>query len=293
MKISIITATYNREKLLPVLYKSLIKNITDSAKLEWLIMDDGSTDSTEELVKKYIEENKVEIIYKKQINQGKMTAINNIIKYATGELLIELDSDDYLLDNAINTIVKRYNEIKEEDIYAMVFTRNIKSFKKFPKNNYKTKMFDIYFKECIYGDKTIVFINNIRKKYKYIVENGEKFSTEARMYHAIDKNYYVIGFNDNIVGGEYLSDGYTKNKLSMFKNSPKGFYNYFKEIFDMNLKGMNFNKRLYVIKHYILFGYLTKSKMNLKNVKGLFNKFLYIVLYIPGVFKTAKLFKNV
>ena len=47
MKISILTATYNRAKHLSKLYESIVDNITSSLQIEWLIMDDGSTDETE------------------------------------------------------------------------------------------------------------------------------------------------------------------------------------------------------------------------------------------------------
>ena len=50
MKISILTPTYNREKLLPNLYNSLVQNIKDEIEIEWVITDDGSTDQTETLV---------------------------------------------------------------------------------------------------------------------------------------------------------------------------------------------------------------------------------------------------
>ena len=53
MKISILTPTYNRKKLLPNLYNSLIQNMKDGIEIEWIITDDGSTDQTEALVNKW------------------------------------------------------------------------------------------------------------------------------------------------------------------------------------------------------------------------------------------------
>ena len=58
MKISVLTPTYNRANNLKQLYKSLIQNIKYGIEIEWLIMNDGSTDNTNEVVKKFIEENK-------------------------------------------------------------------------------------------------------------------------------------------------------------------------------------------------------------------------------------------
>ena len=83
MKISVLTPTYNRATLLIKLYESLINNAKYGIEIEWLIMNDGSTDNTEEIVKSFIDENKIEIKYFVQENQGKMRAINNLVQKAT------------------------------------------------------------------------------------------------------------------------------------------------------------------------------------------------------------------
>ena len=90
MKISILTATYNREKLLPQLYQSLVRNSEDYSNFEWLIMDDGSTDHTEELITSWMKEGKINIQYYYQENAGKMAAINNLAKYVTGDIWFEM-----------------------------------------------------------------------------------------------------------------------------------------------------------------------------------------------------------
>ena len=120
----------------------------------------------------------------------------------------------------------------------------------------------------------------------YELEENEKFVTEARMYHKMDKNYYIKGFNIPIMICEYQKDGYTKNIKEIFKKNPQGFYKYFEEIFEMPFDGITFIKRLYIIKHYILFSILAKKSHPIKNVKGRYNKFLTILLWIPGYIKT-------
>ena len=63
MKLSIITPTYNRENLLPRLYKSIVNNNPCNLEMEWLIMDDGSTDNTKVLIEEWKIENKIQIKY--------------------------------------------------------------------------------------------------------------------------------------------------------------------------------------------------------------------------------------
>ena len=58
MKISVITPTYNRKDTLGKLYNSILNNLQCDIEIEWLIMDDGSTDGTEECIQKFKEEKK-------------------------------------------------------------------------------------------------------------------------------------------------------------------------------------------------------------------------------------------
>lgn len=297
MKISILTATYNRRNYLNNLYNSLIKNSKYNIYLEWLIMDDGSTDETKNIVNNFISEsnenNYLKIKYFKQENQGKMVAINNLIKYVAEDstLLIECDSDDYFTSNAIKIIYDNYNSIEnKENIYALCFLKNDQNLcnigSLFKGNNYETNMFNLYFKDGLTGDKLLVYLTNIRKKYKYILEKSENFCTEARMFNEMDKNYNIICFNTPIIICEYLSEGYSKNIKKLFFQNPLGHYEYFKQLLNFNMNGVLFSKRLYIIKHYILFSYLTRQKNLLKSVEGFLNKFLIIILYIPGMFKS-------
>ena len=108
------------------------------------------------------------------------------------------------------------------------------------------------------------------------------------MYHKIDLKHKMICVNEPIMICEYQKDGYTKNIVNEFKQNPFGYYEYFKEIFEHDMKRLKFSKRLYIIKHFILFTYLTKNKKSFTKIKGVFNKLLYILLYVPGTIKSRK-----
>ena len=289
MKISILTATYNRAKLLDKLYASILINSNSNTDLEveWLIMDDGSTDNTRRIVSEYVKENIIDIKYFYQENQGKMVAINNLVKKSTGDLIVECDSDDYFTKDAFLIIKEAVNKCKSlEEIYALVFLKYTKDGENmgnnFLEDNYKSTMFDLYFKEGLTGEKALVFNSKIRKNFEYELEENEKFVTEARLHHKMDLQYEVRGFNKPIMICEYQKEGYTKNILGMFKKYPKGYYEYFKEMFMQDLHGVTFKKRLYMYKHYILFSVLTNQKNVIKNVNGILNKIIVLILYIPG-----------
>lgn len=295
MKISVLTPTYNRGELLERLYESLEKNSIYGVEIEWLIMNDGSTDKTKEIVQKFQEKNvpNLEIKYFEQENQGKMVAINNLVEHVTGKYMIDCDSDDYFADNAFKYMKQKIEESKQEkNIYGLCFLKfDIKGVnlgKVFTKN--RSTLFDLHFKENDQGERAILFISSIRKKYKHKLENGEKFVTEARIYYEMDKENELLCFNLPIMICEYQEKGYTKNIVKQFKKYPYGYYKYFSEILEKNMHGVLLSKRLYAIKHYILFSYLT-NQYSSKNIKGLENKILYYILLIPGIIK-SKNFKK-
>lgn len=292
MKISVLTSTYNRGNLLKKLYNSLIQNSNYNVDIQWLIIDDGSKDDTKNIVKDFKDENKIEIKYFYQENQGKMLAINKLVKEANGDLIIECDSDDYFTEDAFDIIKNEYQKCDKSDIYALCFLKydqNGNNMGNLFKNE-KTTMFDLYFKEGENGEKALVFFADVRKKYKHELEHNEKFVTEARMYHKMDVKYKMICINKPIMICEYQKDGYSKNIIEQFKNNPYGYYKYFQEILEKDLKGVKFSKRLYVIKHYILFGKLINAKKSLNKIMSTKNKILYCLLYVPGRIKTKMKF---
>lgn len=294
MKLSILTATYNRATFLKKLYDSIVENLEKDLEIEWLVMDDGSKDNTQEIIEQFIAENRIKIIYQKQENQGKMAAINNLAPFVTGDLIIDCDSDDYFTQDAFKIIKEEFAKTSQEGLYALCFLKqkengNIDgtSFK----NDIST-MFDLYFKEGATGEKNLVYYTDIRKKYKHEIEQNEKFITEARMYHKMDEKYKIKCINKAITVGEYQENGYTSNILNTFKSSPYGYLKYFEEILQKDFKGVTWNKRLYVIKHYILFLTITREKVNLKQINSIVNKVLIITLFLPGKLKSKKFIKT-
>ena len=137
MKISILTPTYNRANLLNNLYNSILQNENTKMEIEWLIMDDGSTDETERVVKGFLQD-KIIIHYFKQENQGKMAAINELMKHVTGDLVIDCDSDDYFTRDAFQIIEKAYEQNQKiEGIYGLCF---LKQYTK--GNNIRKELFE-------------------------------------------------------------------------------------------------------------------------------------------------------
>lgn len=291
MRISVVTATYNREKELLKLYDSLKKNYETFKDFEWIVMDDGSKDNTKELFKKWIKEVNFKIDYHYNKNMGKQREINEAMQYITGDIVIEIDSDDYLVDNGLEMVSNDYENI-DDNVYGILYKRVLgdKDTSMIPElNNKVVTLFDIHNKYGYDFDMNLTFKADVRKKYFYKVEDGENFVTEARLYYELDQLYEGMLFKDvDLVYGEYMNEGYSKNINKIFKKYPRGYVEYFNECLTYINKGTKFKRVLYFIKHYILFSYLTGVKKmdcikNAKRFKG-----LVALLVIPGYIKSKK-----
>ena len=117
--LTVFTPTYNRAYVLGRCYESLKKQTCKDFK--WLIIDDGSTDGTEELVKKWIDENTISIDYKYQQNQGMHGAHNTAYELIDTEINVCIDSDDYMPNDAIEKIITSYTkEAGARDLYRQI-----------------------------------------------------------------------------------------------------------------------------------------------------------------------------
>ena len=114
--LSIITPTYNRGHLLQRCYDSL--SAQTRKDFEWIIVDDGSTDNTEEIVSSF--DSDYDIVYIKKENGGKHTALNTSHPYVHGKYVMILDSDDYLIPEAVEKIVKGWIDFEENEAIGIV-----------------------------------------------------------------------------------------------------------------------------------------------------------------------------
>ena len=196
--------------------------------MEWIIIDDGSSDQTFELIAPWIEvETSFEIIYLRVKNGGKHRAINKASDLARGDLFFIVDSDDYLTEDAIEKIIKWEQTIQGQSGYAGIAGNKGVSESQLIGHTFKGDYIDATSLERekyqIEGDKAEVFYTSILKKYKFPEIEGENFITEAVVWFQIAAdNLKIRWFNDIIYIANYLEDGLTKNSGELVKNNPKG-----------------------------------------------------------------------
>ena len=221
--ITIFTPTYNRAHLLPRLYDSLCKQTY--VDFEWIIVDDGSKDNTEEVVRDFINLQKIKIQYFKQENGGKHRAINRGVKEAKGELFFIADSDDMLPVNALENVSKTYEDIKDDNAFAGVCGLDGTFEGKvigsgLPKDIIDSTSIAVRFKLGITGDMKEVFRTEVLKEFPFPEIKGECFCPEALVWNRIATKYKLRFFNQIIYLAEYQNDGVTAGIVRARMKSP-------------------------------------------------------------------------
>ena len=228
-KVTIFTPTYNRKYVLERCYSSLLKQSDD--RFIWLVVDDGSTDGTQELIEKWKKDNLIDITYIKQKNQGKHIAHNTAVINCETEIFFCLDSDDYIIENAVELILNYWSNIRNcSDIAGIIALRG-KNYNTplgtfMPKGIKETSISHLYEKYRFKGDTALVFKTEVIKEYLFPQIKNEKFMTEAVIYEQISKKYKMKLLNRVIYIGEYLEDGYSKNLLKIQRENPRGYLYY-------------------------------------------------------------------
>lgn len=219
--ITIFTPTYNRADLLPRLFDSLC---TQTCKeFEWLIIDDGSTDNTNEVVKGF--EADFPIRYKKKPNGGKHTAVNLGVKEAKGELFFIVDSDDYLPADALQIVAEEYAKIKDDTSIGGVagldrFADGRTVGNGLPCESVDCNAMDIRFKHHVTGDMKEVFRTEVLKEFPFPEIVSERFCPEQLVWFRIAQKYKLHYFNRPIYIAEYQEGGITAGITRARMKSP-------------------------------------------------------------------------
>lgn len=281
--LTIFTPTYNRGSLLRQLYRSLINQT--NKEFVWLIIDDGSKDDTEEIVKLFNSENKIKIIYKKQENGGKHRAFNQAIKICNTEIFMCVDSDDYLLNNAVEIIINRYNEIKSDDnisgFAGLCVDKKGEIIGGYPSNGLISDTLNIRDIYNLPGEPEIYKMKYL-KNYKFEEFKGEKFITEAVLFDKLTYKYKLKYYNDKLMVKEYLEGGLTDNQLKIRIDSIKGTIYYYNQRCGLST---NFKGKIRAVINYIRFSIHDSRYFNIFKGKNKILKIITIPISILLVIK--------
>ena len=258
--LTVFTPAYNRAYTLHKCYESLLKQTCKD--FMWLIIDDGSTDNTKELVEGWIKENKINIKYIYQENQGMHGAHNTAYENMDTELNVCIDSDDYMTEYAVEKIVNYWNKHKREDLAGIVALDIYENGQvigtQLPEGVHESTYWDIYHKYGVKGDKKLIYRSDLTKKYPYPLFEGEKYVGLAYKYAKLDKEYKLLLLNEKVCVVEYMEDGSSLNMLKQYRKNPKGFA--FIRIEDMKNPKADLKFKFKSCVHYVSSNLISNNK---------------------------------
>lgn len=226
-KITVFTPTFNRAYCLYRLYESLKKQT--NSKFIWLIVDDGSSDNTLDLVKKWMSEGIVEIEYKFKENGGMHTAHNLAYRSIKTELNVCIDSDDAMPENAIENILDRWNIYKHDKNIAGMIGLDVNLDgevigTRLPVGIRETTLDQLYQVYKIKGDKKLVIRTDVIHEYPLYPEFlGERLVPLDTLYTLIGQKYKFIPINEIWCLVDYQPDGSSASVIKQYFQSPRGF----------------------------------------------------------------------
>ncbi len=291
--ITVFTPTYNRAYSLPQLFDSLCRQTSDD--FLWSIIDDGSTDNTEALVSEWQKQAKFEILYEKVLNGGKMRAHNKGVAKCTTELFVCVDSDDFLTDDAVETIVSTWqNRAKSGFVGGIAAYKTMRKGDsyyipaRFPTTEDSPLIW--LYEHGFKGETTLIFATEVIRKFPFPEFEGEKFIPEGSAYILMDQEYKYLLLDKSLTICEYQEDGYSLNSLKLTAKNLKGkafLYNLY-----LKYKSYTMVDRIKCMVKYITFSRLGKVKNIFRDMNGY--HYLYpiaLVLSIGYELKVRRRFK--
>lgn len=211
--VTVFTPTFNRAHVLTRCYLSILEQ--NRSDIEWLIIDDGSTDNTVDLIRKFKNENRIKINYIYQSNQGKQAAWNKAVKKASGEYFIGLDSDDILTSGSVNKLLL-ISTVFEDKLIIGIRAISMSSEKMQPDSLYlyghdEKKSWFEEFSSGFCGERIDFFKTDMLKNFYYPVKSNVNFIPEIWFYSTVSKEYFF--YYSSIHVGVFFDDEKT-NRLS-------------------------------------------------------------------------------
>jgi glycosyltransferase involved in cell wall biosynthesis len=198
---TIFTPSYNRAYTLHRVYESL--KAQTYRNFEWLIVDDGSTDSTSELVKQWQKEASFAIRYINQENSGKHIAFNRGVREAKGELFINLDSDDSCVPQALERLKYHWDTIPEDqkkdfsDVTCLCQDQDGKILgRTFPSITIDSNWLEIRYRYKVMHEKWGFHRTDVLKEFPFTEKIKQTCIPETLVWHKISRKYKTRFINE-------------------------------------------------------------------------------------------------
>ena len=278
--VTIVTPTYNRANNLPALYQSLLKQT--SKDFDWLIIDDGSKDNTKEVVDTFVEEGVLTIQYIYKENGGKHSALNVAFKKVEAELLFIVDSDDVLTPDAVETILKDWEPVRDNNLCGISYLRGYNEKRiigdQHPKDHGIDNFIDFRFNKGIDGDKAEVWRTECLRDFQFPEYPGERFISESVAWIYLAKKWDMLMVNKIIYITEYLEGGLSDSGRRLRFQCPN-----LMAYGSLMTMSKEFSTKIRIKETLLYIVYCKFGKKSFKEICGCpYNK-LVVLCYAPGL----------
>ena len=291
IRLTILTPTYNRAHLLPQVFNSLQKQTVKD--FEWLVIDDGSTDSTADYMQN-LPVVEFPVQFHRKENGGKHTAMNYSHPFIRGEIVIIVDSDDYLVPEAVETILTDWQRYADKsNIGVLSYERGGQNGKIISECADDVPDYyicdDIHFRvnHRVHGDRAEVVRTEIFKEFPLPAHENEKFMSEGWLWNNIAIKYQTVYIQKVIYICEYLDMGLTKSGRLLRMKSPLNMMEACKSFF---YDGVCLTIQLKEMLLYCVYGFC--SKKSICGWVGNSGRSIRIVLMLPLGWLLFKYWKN-
>ena len=278
-ELTILTPVYNRAQLLKNCYTSLLAQTCFD--FEWIVVNDGSTDNTAEVMHGIIESEKpFPIQYIEKENGGKHTALNAAHPYIRGKYVLILDSDDTLTDDAVEIALlawKKWDNNPDVGIVTLLKGKDREHPNCYAADENVPVDILAYPRICpVSTDACEVIRTELFLKYPFPVFEGEKFLAETALWGRVSMTHKCVYVNRVVYLCDYLDGGLTKAGRAMRIRNPRG------GMFNSNLYLAKNNPLKTRLKNGLLFTcYGTFAKMRPKEMSQECNAKAVMWLCLP------------
>ncbi|MBB5204471.1 glycosyltransferase involved in cell wall biosynthesis [Inhella inkyongensis] len=281
---TVFTATFNRAHTLHRVHDSLCKQTLKD--FEWLIVDDGSTDGTEDLVRSWIEHQSFPIRYIRQVNQGKHFAYNRGVEEANGELFLALDSDDTCSPYALARFHHHWLSIPAAQRPSFSGVTCLCQDQQgralggpLPEAFIDGPPFEVISRLRREGEMWGFHRTDVLRQFRFPEIPSERFVPEGLVWNRIGRRYQIRFVNESLRHYFSSSDGLSAKMVAIRRQSPTATLMYYIEVLDLPI---SMRDRLKAAANLWRFGLLS-AKSNAVCSATLRHPLLMLLGCVPGL----------
>jgi glycosyltransferase involved in cell wall biosynthesis len=251
--ITVFVPTYNRAHLLGRVFESL--NAQTFKDFEWVIVDNASSDNTEELVHSWQQDAAYEIRYRRKTFGGKHTSINVGVEMAQSEFFVMLDSDDWLVPTALERMLELWQAIPDQDRFSAVVglcARPDGSIvgDRFPSDPLDSNAVELNHGLKIRGDKMSLGRTAVMREFPFPFQESPGFVTESLVWNRMAQRYQERYVNEVFAIKDYQPDGLSDRALEMQIRMPLAARLYYLELSQVQQR-IDLKERLKALVNYM------------------------------------------